>query len=141
VIGRPRKTSSPASALWTPPIRFIGAGFLAVPILTGSGAYALSEAFGWNYGLHRNPARPKEFYAVIVIATVIGILINFIGINPIDALDGRHQRDLSRRHCMVLIMLIANNRAVMQERTNGLAVNILGRHATALLFVAAIALA
>jgi len=69
---------------------------------------------------------------VIVIATVIGMLINFIGINPIDALFWTAViNGFVAPPLMVLIMLIANNRAVMQERTNGLAVNILGRHATA----------
>ena len=53
----------------------IGAGFLAVPILTGASAYALSEAFGWRYGLDRNPARAKQFYAVIAGSTLVGMLI------------------------------------------------------------------
>src|SRR5438132_9129309 len=49
----------------------IGAGFLAVPILSGSAAYALSEAFGWKYGLDRRPGRARGFYAVIVLATPV----------------------------------------------------------------------
>src|SRR5260370_31201592 len=64
----------------------IGAGFLCVPILTGSSAYAISEALGWKHGLDEKPRRAKLFYAVIAVSTIVGILINFIGVNPIKAL-------------------------------------------------------
>ena len=67
-------------------VGLIGTGVLAVPVLSGSAAYALSEAFGWKYGLDRNPARAKQFYAVLAVATFIGVAINYLGINPIDAL-------------------------------------------------------
>ena len=63
-----------------------GAGFLAVPILSGSAAYGVAEAFGWKYGLDRRPDRAREFYAEIAVATVVGMLINFVGINPINVL-------------------------------------------------------
>jgi Mn2+/Fe2+ NRAMP family transporter len=64
----------------------IGAGFLGVPVLTGSSAYAAAEARGWKHGLDEKPRRAKLFYAMIVIPTLIGMLINFVGINPISAL-------------------------------------------------------
>src|SRR5207244_1005467 len=67
-------------------IGLIGTGVLAVPILTGSAAYAVAEAMGWKYGLDRKPTRAREFYGVIVLATVIGMALNFLGINPIHAL-------------------------------------------------------
>ena len=119
----------------------IGAGFLAVPILSASAAYALSEAFGWRYGLDEKPYRARQFYAVIAMSTVIGMLINFIGINPIDALlwtaviNGFVAPPL-----MVLIMLIANNRQIMGERTNATWTNLLGWLATLAMFAAAIVL-
>ena len=67
-------------------IGLIGAGVLAIPILTGSAAYGVSELFGWKLGLNERPDRAPQFYGVIVLATVIGVGINFLGINPIDAL-------------------------------------------------------
>jgi NRAMP (natural resistance-associated macrophage protein)-like metal ion transporter len=119
----------------------IGAGFLAVPVLTGSAAYAVSEAFGWRYGLDRNPARAKQFYGVITLATLVGVLINFAGINPIDALFGTAViNGFLAPPLMVVIMLVANNKAVMRDRTNGLGINVLGWGATIIMFAAAIAL-
>jgi NRAMP (natural resistance-associated macrophage protein)-like metal ion transporter len=64
----------------------IGIGLLAVPVLAGSGAYALGEAFGWPTGLERKPLDAKAFYATIAVSTLIGILINFVGLDPIKAL-------------------------------------------------------
>lgn len=116
----------------------IGAGFLAVPILTGSGAYAVSEAFGWKYGLDRNPGKAKQFYAVIVASTVIGMAMNFLGINPIQALFWTAViNGVLAGPLLVLIMLIANNREVMGERINGRWLNILGWAATAAMLAAA----
>jgi Mn2+/Fe2+ NRAMP family transporter len=119
----------------------IGAGFLAVPILTGSGAYAVAETFGWKYGLDRKAGRAKPFYLVIAASTLIGMLINFVGINPIDALfwtaviNGFLSPPL-----LVIIMLIANNPKVMGKRVNKLGNNVLGWAATALMFAASIGL-
>jgi NRAMP (natural resistance-associated macrophage protein)-like metal ion transporter len=119
----------------------VGAGFLAVPILTGSAAYALSEAFGWRYGLDTNPARAKQFYGVIVGATVIGMLINFLGINAIDALFWTAViNGFVAPPLLVLIMLVANNREIMGTRVNGFGLNVLGWLATAAMFIAAITL-
>jgi Mn2+/Fe2+ NRAMP family transporter len=119
----------------------VGAGFLAVPILTASAAYAISEAFGWRYGLNENPGRAKQFYAVIAAATLVGMLINFVGINPINALFWTAViNGFLAPPLMVMIMLIASNHDVMGKRTNGLAINVLGWLATLAMFAAAIAL-
>jgi NRAMP (natural resistance-associated macrophage protein)-like metal ion transporter len=64
----------------------IGIGLLAVPVLAGSAAYALGEALGWPTGLSRLPRDAKAFYGTIAAATLIGIIINFVGIDPIKAL-------------------------------------------------------
>lgn len=64
----------------------IGLGLLAVPVLSGSASYALSEAVNWQEGLNLKLKRAHGFYGVITIATLIGLMINFIGINPIKAL-------------------------------------------------------
>jgi NRAMP (natural resistance-associated macrophage protein)-like metal ion transporter len=64
----------------------LGTGLLAVPVLAGSSAYALAEAMQWRAGLSRSPQEAKRFYATIVAGTVIGIGINFVGVDPIKAL-------------------------------------------------------
>ncbi len=64
----------------------IGIGLLAVPVLAGSGAYALGEALGWTTGLDRKPLDATAFYITIVVSTLIGIAINFVGLDPIKAL-------------------------------------------------------
>jgi NRAMP (natural resistance-associated macrophage protein)-like metal ion transporter len=138
------KALEPLAGTWAKvllALGLIGAGFLAVPILTASAAYALSEAFGWRYGLNENPARAKQFYGVIAAATLLGMLINFIGVNPINALFWTAViNGFLAPPLMVMIMLIANNRGVMGERTNGRPINILGWLATLAMFAAAIAL-
>jgi Mn2+/Fe2+ NRAMP family transporter len=64
----------------------IGIGLLAVPVLAGSGAYALGEALDWTIGLDRLPGDARAFYATIAASTFAGIAINFIGLDPIKAL-------------------------------------------------------
>jgi Mn2+/Fe2+ NRAMP family transporter len=119
----------------------IGAGFLAVPILSGSASYAVAEAFGWKYGLDEKPHRAKAFYAIIALSTLIGMLVNFLGINPISALFWTAViNGLLAPPLLVLIMLIANNKEVLKTRTNGIALNILGWLTTAIMFAAAAAM-
>jgi Mn2+/Fe2+ NRAMP family transporter len=110
---------------------------LAVPILTGSAAYALAEAFGWKHGLDRKPGRAPEFYGVIAASTLIGLALNFWGVNAMDALVwAAVVNGLLTPPLLVVILLVANNKAVLGERVNGLALNLLGG-ATALVMSAA----
>lgn len=67
-------------------IGIIGLGLLAVPVLSGSAAYAVSEAFNWKASLNFKPKHARGFYAVIIAATIIGSLINLVGIDPVKAL-------------------------------------------------------
>jgi NRAMP (natural resistance-associated macrophage protein)-like metal ion transporter len=118
-------------------VGLIGSGVLAVPVLSGSAAYALSEAFGWKYGLDQNPGRAKQFYAVIAVATLVGVGIDYLGINPIDALfftaviNGFVAPPL-----LVMIMLVSNNKKIMGKRTNSRLTNVLGWGAAAIMFLA-----
>ncbi len=64
----------------------IGIGLMSVPVLAGSASYALSEAFNWKEGLNLKLKQAHGFYGVITVATLIGLLINFVGIDPIRAL-------------------------------------------------------
>jgi NRAMP (natural resistance-associated macrophage protein)-like metal ion transporter len=64
----------------------VGLGFLGIPVLAGSAAYALSEALGWREGLSRKFREAPGFYGVIIVSTLIGLSFNFTGIDPIKAL-------------------------------------------------------
>ncbi|CAN5463038.1 Nramp family divalent metal transporter [soil metagenome] len=122
-------------------IGLIGAGLLAVPVLTGSAAYAVAETFDWPSGLDEKPRHAKKFYAVIAASTIIGVLIDFAGINPISALFWTAViNGVVAPPLLVVVMLVANNKKVMGDRTNGLYTNIIGWLATAVMFAAAIAM-
>jgi NRAMP (natural resistance-associated macrophage protein)-like metal ion transporter len=119
----------------------VGSGLLAVPILTGSAAYAVAEACGWKSGLDRKPGRARPFYGVVIGATMIGLAINFLGINPIAALVWTAViNGFVAPPLLVVIMRVANNRAVMGPRVNGAGLNVLGWATTALMWAAAIGL-
>ena len=98
----------------------IGSGLLAVPVLSGATAYALGEAFGWRAGLDEKWYRAKSFYGVIAAATLVGMALNFTGVNPIDALFltslimGGIAPPL-----LILVMLIARDRTVMGDKPIG----------------------
>ncbi|MEI6280574.1 MAG: Nramp family divalent metal transporter [bacterium] len=64
----------------------LGTGFLAIPVLAGSASYAISESFGWKTGLYRKLKQATSFYGVIIVAMVLGIILNFVGLDPIKAL-------------------------------------------------------
>ena len=64
----------------------LGTGLLAVPVLAGSTAYAVSEAFGWRESLERKPSQAKQFYAVIAVSMAIALALNLLGINPMQSL-------------------------------------------------------
>jgi NRAMP (natural resistance-associated macrophage protein)-like metal ion transporter len=119
----------------------IGSGMLAVPILTGSGAYAVAETFGWKCGMDEKPGRAKEFYLVIAASTIVALGIDYLGINPMKALfwvaiiNGFLAPPL-----LVIIMFVANSKDVMKNRTNGPVLNLLGWATTLLMFAAAVAL-
>jgi NRAMP (natural resistance-associated macrophage protein)-like metal ion transporter len=119
----------------------IGSGLLAVPVLTGSNAYAVTGALGGRYGFNQKPARAKLFYGVIVGSTLLGVLFNFIGINPIRALFlAAIINGFLAPPLLVVIMLVANNRRIMGHRVNGRWSNVLGWTTTVVMFAAAVAL-
>jgi len=92
----------------------IGTGLLAVPILAGSAAYALSETFGWVEGLDRRPREAKAFYGAIVLAVLAGVAMNALAIDPMKALYwAAVVNGLLAPPLMVVTMLIAQNRVAM----------------------------
>lgn len=105
----------------------IGMGLMAVPILAGACAYALSELMGWKEGLGYKLSKARGFYAVITLSVLIGLLINFIGINPITALyyaawlNGAIALPL-----MIVIMVVGGSKKIMGSSTHPLWVKLFG---------------
>jgi NRAMP (natural resistance-associated macrophage protein)-like metal ion transporter len=92
----------------------IGIGLLAVPVLAGSAAYALGEALGWPTGLSRLPRDAKAFYGTIATATLIGVFINFLDIDPIKALFwSAVLNGIVAVPLMAVVMVMANQPRVM----------------------------
>jgi NRAMP (natural resistance-associated macrophage protein)-like metal ion transporter len=128
-----------ASALFA--LGVVGVGFLAVPVMTTGGAYDLSQALGWRQGLHRRPAEAKRFYGAITGFTLIAMGLNFFGVNPMRALvwSGIVQ-GFSTPPLMLLILRMTNTRAIMGDRVNGRAINVLGWITTVAMFAATVGL-
>jgi Mn2+/Fe2+ NRAMP family transporter len=107
-------------------VGIIGLGYLAVPVFSGSASYALSEALDWNAGLNLKLKRAHGFYGVITIATLIGLMINFIGINPIQALVVTAViNGVVAVPLIFLVARLAHNKEIMGEYRSGLLSNIL----------------
>ena len=67
-------------------VGIIGTGLLAIPVLAGSTAYAIAESFGWRYGLYRKLKQASAFYGVIIVSMIIGVIANFMHLDPIKGL-------------------------------------------------------
>ncbi|WP_412467444.1 NRAMP family divalent metal transporter [Pedobacter sp. KLB.chiD] len=117
----------------------IGTGFLAIPVLSGSLSYIISETFGWKGNLDRKFNQAKPFYAVIIISVILGLLMNYIGISPVDALlYTAILYGVTSPVIIAILLHISNNRKVMGEYTNGRVSNILGLLTFLLMAVSAI---
>jgi len=122
-------------------VGLLGTGFLSVPILTASTAYAISEAVGWKHGLDASPGRAPRFYAILAASTIVGMQVNLMGISPIAMLFWTAViNGFLAPVLLVFIMLVSNDKAVMGARSNGPLVNSLGWAATIIMAAAAIAL-
>jgi len=101
-------------------VGIMGLGLLSIPILSGSAAYALSEAFNMKEGLNLKLKKAHGFYGVITIATLIGLMINFIGIDPIKALVFTAVfNGVAAVPLIFLIARIARNKKIMGEYRSG----------------------
>ena len=117
----------------------IGTGFLAVPVLAGSAAYALGEARRWPVGLARRPAEARAFYATIVIATLFGVTVSFSPVDPMRALFWSAViNGLVAVPVMGMMMLISSNKSIMKQFAVTGARSIVGWIATAVMAGAAI---
>jgi len=123
-------------------VGMIGTGLLAVPVLAGASAYAVSETFGWRSGLDEQWRRARPFYGVLALATLVGLVIPFTGVKPIDALFFTSiLNGIVAPFLLVVIMLAARNKKVMGGQTIGPVLTALGWIVTIAMFAALIGLA
>ncbi len=121
-------------------IGIIGTGLLAIPVLAGSASYAISESFGWKEGLYRKLKEARAFYAVIAISVIVGIAINFIGINPIKALIySAIANGIIAPIIIICIVHISSDKKTMGHFKNSLLTKIIGWAIAILMGVTAIA--
>lgn len=119
----------------------IGTGLLAVPILAGSTAYAVAETLKLREGLYLKLRQAPGFYAVIILSTLVGFGMNLLGVNPIRALYfSAILNGIIAAPLLLMIMLVANNRIIVQDRVNSRVSNLIGWTTTGAMTVAAVIL-
>ena len=118
----------------------IGTGLLAVPVLAGSASYALSESFGWKFGLYRKLKEANAFYGVIILSTGIGLAINYLGFDPIKTLIySAVLNGLISPIVLILIVLMSSNGKIMGKWVNNKVVSTLGWLITGIMLLSGIA--
>ena len=104
-----------AATLFT--VGIVGVGFLAIPTLAGSTAYAFAETLGWRQGLDRKLRQARWFYGLILVSTAVGVGLDFIGINPVKALYWTAViNGLLAPFLLVAILIVASDRKLMQDQ-------------------------
>jgi NRAMP (natural resistance-associated macrophage protein)-like metal ion transporter len=102
-----------AATLFT--LGIVGVGFLAIPTLAGSAAYAFAETLGWRQGLNKKLRQARWFYALILVSTGVGVGLDFIGINPVKALYWTAViNGLLAPFLLVAILIVAADKKLMQ---------------------------
>ena len=118
----------------------IGTGVLAVPVLAGSAAYAVAETFRWRASLESKPHQASKFYIVLAAATVIGISMNFLGMDPIRALFWSAViNGVVAVPLMVMLMIMSANGAIVGKFPLPPYLHIIGWSATVVMFLATLA--
>ena len=118
----------------------IGTGLLAIPILAGSASYAISETFGWRYGLYRKLKQAQAFYGVIIVSMLAGLLMNFTGLDAIKALIySAVLNGLVAPFILILIIQISSSKKIMGTHANHPLTNGLGWLITLLMVAVAVA--
>lgn len=119
-------------------VGIIGLGLLAVPVLAGSASYAISESFGWREGLWRKFRRATGFYVVMIGATLVGLSLNFFGIDPIKALIFTAViNGIAAVPLLFMIAKVGSNNDIMGEYKNGIWSNLGIWAAFIIMFIAA----
>ncbi len=121
-------------------IGIIGTGLLAIPVLAGASSYGLSESFRWREGLYRPLKQAYAFYGVIIISMLVGLGINFLGIDPIKALIySAFLNGLIAPIILALIVIMSSKHHIMGRWTNKRSTTWLGWSITAVMAVVGIA--
>jgi NRAMP (natural resistance-associated macrophage protein)-like metal ion transporter len=130
-----------SGAYWLFTLGLIGTGMLGVPVLAGSCAYAVAEAFGWRGSLEDKPTTARPFYAVVAVAMLVGLLLDLIGFNAVGMLFwSAVVNGVLAPPLIVLVLLLTSNRAVMGVRVNPPLLRFLGWATAATMSAAAIAM-
>jgi NRAMP (natural resistance-associated macrophage protein)-like metal ion transporter len=128
-----------AATLFT--VGIIGVGFLAIPTLAGSTAYAFAETFGWRQGLSKNLRQARWFYALILVSTGVGVALDFIGINPVKALYWTAViNGLLAPFLLVAILVVAADKKLMQGQPSSRLGWVVVAITTAAMFIAGVAM-
>ncbi len=94
----------------------VGIGLLSVPVLAGSASYAISEALGWKEGLYRKFKQAHAFYGVIIVSMIFGLVMNFVGMDPIKSLIyAAVLNGIVAPIILVLIVILSSSKKVMGE--------------------------
>jgi NRAMP (natural resistance-associated macrophage protein)-like metal ion transporter len=128
-----------ATTLFT--LGIVGVGFLAIPTLAGSTAYAFAETLGWRQGLNRKLRQARWFYALILASTAAGVALDFIGINPVKALYWTAViNGLLAPFLLLAILIVAANKKLMQNQPSSRLGWIVVAITTLAMFVAGVAM-
>jgi NRAMP (natural resistance-associated macrophage protein)-like metal ion transporter len=128
-----------ATTLFT--LGIVGVGFLAIPTLAGSTAYAFAETLGWREGLSLKLRQARWFYALILVSTGVGVALDFIGINPVKALYWTAViNGLVAPFLLVAILVVAADKKLMHGQPSSRLGWIVVAITTAAMFVAGVAM-
>jgi len=120
-------------------IGIIGTGLLAIPVLCGCLSYIVTETFGWEKGLNKKFHQAKAFYSITIISLILGLMMNYVGISPIQALLlSAILYGITAPVLILIILHIGNNKIVMGEFTNSKKSNFLGFTAFFIMTIAAV---
>jgi NRAMP (natural resistance-associated macrophage protein)-like metal ion transporter len=108
-----------ATGLFT--LGLVAVGLLAIPTLTGSAAYAIAETMKWRHGLHHEFAAARPFYGVIIVSTVIGIILDFQDVSPVQALYWASVLNgLLAPFLLIAMVVVASDRRIMHDQCSSL---------------------
>lgn len=121
-------------------IGIIGTGMLAIPVLAGSSSYAVSESLKWKGSLHSSLKQAHAFYGVIIISMLVGLGLNFVGLDPIKALIySAAANGIVAPFVLFFIVRLSSNRKLMGHWVNRRSTTVLGWVTTALMAAAGLA--
>jgi Mn2+/Fe2+ NRAMP family transporter len=131
-----------SGAYWLFTLGLIGTGMLAVPVLAGSCAYAIAESASWRAAsLNQKPRVARQFYAVIAVSVLIGLALDYTGINAVKMLFwSAVLNGVLAPPLVILVVLLTSDKKVMGTRTNSRAAKLLGWVCAAVMTAAAVAL-